>query len=166
MDKSIEDILKGAILLEHKGKALYESVRETSQVKGVKELFGILAEEEVKHIQILTDQFSRLKRGEGFDPSGLSDETFAAPEEVLTGDLVKEIFGAGYEAAVIAAALNFEKNAVKFYSEQAGKADAGEERELFQWLTRWEKTHLSMLAQLDEEIREKIWYDNQFWPLD
>jgi hypothetical protein len=30
----------------------------------------------------------------------------------------------------------------------------------------WEIGHVQMLARLDEEIRERIWYDNRFWPLD
>ncbi|MFC2157647.1 ferritin family protein [Acidobacteriota bacterium] len=163
---TIEDILKGAILLEHKGKALYDSVLKTSQVKGVREIFKMLAQEEVKHIQILTDQYSLMKKGEEFDLSGLDDVAFSASDEIITEDLVKEVFGAGYEAAVISAALSFEKNAVQFYSQQAVNAGGGKEREFFQWLTKWEKTHLYMLAKLDNEIKEQIWYDNQFWPLD
>ncbi|MCJ7680924.1 MAG: rubrerythrin, partial [Candidatus Aminicenantes bacterium] len=62
--------------------------------------------------------------------------------------------------------LDFEKNAVKFYSENAEKAQAEEEKNLFLWLHRWETTHLDMLAGLDRDIREQIWYDNSFWPLD
>ena len=33
------------------------------------------------------------------------------------------------------------------------------------WLADWEKSHMTMLAELDKEIKEKIWYDNSFWPL-
>ena len=48
------DIVKGAILLEYKGKALYESVTETTKIEGVKELFKMLVREEQKHIDLLT----------------------------------------------------------------------------------------------------------------
>jgi len=84
----------------------------------------------------------------------------------LTREIVKSISGAGYEAAVISAALDFEKNAVKYYSEHAEAAESAEEKKLFSWLTDWEKNHMLMLARLDNELKEKIWYDNQFWPLD
>ncbi|MBU4495944.1 MAG: hypothetical protein KJ874_11680, partial [Acidobacteria bacterium] len=53
MDKRMEDILKGAILLEHKGKALYTSVLQTTEIPEIRDLFRLLAEEEDKHIAVL-----------------------------------------------------------------------------------------------------------------
>ena len=47
------DMVKKAILLEHRGKALYESVAQKTKVAPVKELFEMLVEEEEKHIDIL-----------------------------------------------------------------------------------------------------------------
>ena len=160
------DILKGAILLEHRGKALYESVVKTSESEGVKELFSMLSREEDKHIGVLEKQFSRIARGESFDIAELDKEHASTHEAIITQEIVKSISGAGYEAAVIAAALEFEKNAVKFYSEHASTAESEQEKKLYNWLTEWEKNHMMMMARLDNELKEKIWYDNQFWPLD
>ncbi len=164
-DKKL-DIVKGAILLEHKGKALYESVAETTKVEGVKELFKMLVGEEEKHIDLLTKQYSRILKGQKLDASELEQEDATVTATVFSDEVVKEVHGAGYEAAVISAALEFEKNAVNFYSDQAEKAESEGEQKLYGWLVRWEKTHMMMLAKLDNEIREQIWYDNQFWPLD
>ena len=167
MDKtSTLDILKGAILLEHRGKALYRSVVKTSESEGVRELFELLSSEEEKHIHVLKKQFSLVARGGSFDVAELEKDHAATFESVLSQDIVKSISGAGYEAAVIAAALEFEKNAVKFYSDRASSAESQEERKLYGWLTDWEKSHMLMLARLDKELKEKIWYDNQFWPMD
>ncbi|MBN1223544.1 MAG: ferritin family protein [Candidatus Aminicenantes bacterium] len=160
------DIIKGAILLELKGKALYESVTKTAKVEGVRELFDMLVKEEEKHIRILNKQYSNLQKGEGIDSSELEKEDATVEAAVLSDDIVKGIFGAGYEAAVISAALEFEKNAVAYYSENAEQAESQDEEKLYKWLTEWEKTHMMMLARLDSEIKEQIWYDNQFWPLD
>lgn len=160
------DILKGAILLEHRGKALYESVVKTAESEGVKELFSMLSQEEEKHIGVLEKQFSRVVKGESFDISELDKEHASTHEAIITREIVKNISGAGYEAAVIAAALDFEKNAVKFYSEHASTAVSEKEKKLYNWLTEWEKNHMMMMARLDNELKEKIWYDNQFWPLD
>lgn len=160
------DVIKGAILLEHKGKALYESVRDASNVEAIKELFSILAEEEGKHINILTKQFKRLTQGRSLEPEGLDADHSRVKDKVISEEIVKEVFSAGYEAAVISAALEFEKKAVKYYSENAAAAQSQGEKEIFSWLTEWEKSHLLMLAKLDDELKEKIWYDNQFWPLD
>jgi len=160
------DILKGAVLLEHRGRALYRSVIDSSPSEGVRELFNTLYREEEKHIDILTKQFARISKGESFDISELTDEHASLLDAVVTEKIVKRVSGAGYEAAVIAAALEFEKNAVKFYSDRASSAESKEEKKLFKWLTEWEKGHMLMLARLDNELKEKIWYDNQFWPLD
>jgi rubrerythrin len=164
-DKRI-DIVKGAILLEHKGKALYESVTETTKIEGVKELFKMLVQEEQKHINLLTKQYSRILKGQSPDASDLEQGDATVTAAIISSEVVKEVHGAGYEAAVISAALEFEKNAVNFYSKQAEEAESEGEQKLYRWLVRWEKTHMMILAKLDNEIREQIWYDNQFWPLD
>ena len=117
------DILKGAILLERRGKALYDSVLKASESESVKELFNILSREEDKHIDVLTKQFSRITKGKSFDIGELEKEHATTYEAIITDEIVKGISAAGYEAAVIAAALEFEKNAVKFYSEHAASAD-------------------------------------------
>jgi len=160
------DIVKNAILLEHRGRALYKSVVSTSEMEEVREMFALLAEEEEHHIAVLRQQYSRLLKGGDFDASFQDLELSQAADRVLSQDTVAKISGAGYEAAVISAALDFEKKAVAYYSERAKETDSENERAIFTWLAGWEKTHLTMLARLDEELRERIWFDNQFWPLD
>jgi rubrerythrin len=160
------DIVKGAILLEHKGKALYESVVQTTKIEAVKELFAWLVREEEKHIGFLAKQYKRLAKGQNLDVSDFEEDHGETAEMVITDEIVSNVFGAGYEAAVISAALEFEKKAVEFYSQQAEKAKSEEEIDVFQWLSKWETTHLQMLAEVDDELKQQIWFDNQFWPLD
>jgi rubrerythrin len=52
-ESKVVDIVKGAILLEYRGKALYDSVIQSTQSSVVKELFGFLSQEEAKHIELL-----------------------------------------------------------------------------------------------------------------
>jgi len=160
------DIIKKAIVLEHRGKALYESVLPKTSSAGVKELFTQLAEEEEKHIDVLSKRYKSVAKGGTFDTRVLVKPGELEDNNILSGKIVKEISGAGYEAAVISAALEFEKKAVEFYSKQAESSESKEEKELFQWLSEWEKGHMAMLAQIDKDLMEDIWYDNQFWPLD
>jgi rubrerythrin len=163
------DIIKKAIILEHRGKALYQSVTPETASNGVKDLFNMLAEEEDNHIEVLNRQYRSISRGGKFDAHGvaglsLGGDSVAA--RVLTEKIVNEISGASYEAAVISAALEFEKKAVEFYAQHAEKAESEEEKKVFLWLADWEKDHMSMLARIDKELMEKIWFDNSFWPLD
>jgi rubrerythrin len=38
------------------------------------------------------------------------------------------------------------------------------EKELYAWLADWEQTHLKMLNEMNKQLMESIWNDNQFWP--
>jgi rubrerythrin len=165
-DLSVLDIVKSAILLERKGKALYDSVVKTTEVAAVIDLFSWLSEEEVKHIAFLEKQYKRLAKGEPLDAAGFKPSHRETTDSVLSLEIVQSISGAGYEAAVISAALEFEKRAVEFYSKQADKAENLDQKEVFGWLAKWEVTHLEMLARVDDELKEEIWNDNQFWPMD
>ncbi|MFC2161785.1 ferritin family protein [Acidobacteriota bacterium] len=161
------DILKGALLLEYRGKALYESAVKTTEIPEVKALFSMLVNEEKKHIEVLRKHISQVNNQS--IPADTSELEHLSPEKtdpVLSKDIVKNVHGAGYEAAVISAALDFEKNAVKYYSDQASQTEDQGETTLFKWLKNWEVGHMQMLADLDRELKEKIWNDNQFWPLD
>ena len=57
-----------------------------------------------------------------------------------------------------------EKKAIDVYSTQAETATDPNEKILYNWLSDWEKGHLKILNDLDNELKEKIWYNNQFWP--
>jgi rubrerythrin len=160
------DIIKGAILLEYRGKSLYESAVKNTEIGPVKELFEFLAMEEDQHIQLLEKQFKKIAKNDesSLDESMLSESK--SDGKIITSEIVDKVSGAGYEAAIIGAALEFEKKAVDYYSTHAASAKNRGERKLYNWLTDWEKGHMVMLAELDKEIKEQIWYDNSFWPLD
>lgn len=164
-ENKLLDIVKKAILLEHRGRALYKSVIPETRSEAVKEMFRLLADEEKSHIEILNKQFVAITKGGSFEDLNLMEIRESDTTKVLTSTIVKEISGAGFESAVIAAALEFEKKSVEFYAERADNAESPEEKKLFQWLTDWEKGHMEMLAKLDREVMEQIWYDNSFWPL-
>jgi rubrerythrin len=83
---------------------------------------------------------------------------------ILSEEVKKNISSAGYEAAAIAAAIDMEKRAIEVYGNQARLTTDPAEKKLFNWLSDWEKGHLKILSDLDNELKEKIWFDNQFWP--
>ena len=74
------------------------------------------------------------------------------------------ISAAGFEAAAISAAISMEERAIKLYSESTKIASEPEAKDFYEWLSQWERKHLSLLLDIDKALREKIWYDNQFWP--
>jgi rubrerythrin len=163
-DQTLE-ILKNAILLEKRGRAFYSEVARQTSGKAVKEFFEILANEEERHIQVLSDQFKSYGNKQKFDPGDYPDDTETGiASTVLTRQLQEEISAADYEAAAIGAAMAMEKNAIKLYSEQAEKAHDTNEKALYNWLAEWERQHLDFLSAIDRELKEQIWHDNSFWP--
>jgi rubrerythrin len=158
-------ILKNAILLEKRGQAFYEKVAQQASGSAVKRFFEMLADEEENHIQTLADQFKTYQSQKKFDPHLLgSEQPSDVVSKVLSQEIIAEISAADYEAAAISAAMAMEKSAIKLYSDRAADATDPTEKKLYQWLADWENRHLSFLADIDRELTENIWYDQNFWP--
>jgi rubrerythrin len=160
------EILKMAILMEHRGRAFYKKVAEQTENEEVKNIFNIMADEEQTHIAFLSNQFAYYQKNAKLNPDKVSlnqaDESIA--KTILSSDLKKKLSAAGYEAAAISAAIDMEKKAIAVYSERAANATDQSEKELYSWLANWENDHLQILAQLDRELLEQVWNDNSFWP--
>lgn len=159
------DILKSAILLEQRGNAFYQKVAGATTSEAVREFFTLMAEEEKRHIQVLTDQARYFQENGRFSPfdAGTAEGSQVA-SRVLSQELKDQIAGAGFEAAAVSAAMAMEERAIRLYSDRADAAEDLEEKELYRWLAEWEREHLHFLAAIDRDVTEKIWFDNSFWP--
>ncbi len=162
-EKALE-ILKTAILLERKGKAFYSHVAAQAKDEAVKEFFQIMAEEEDEHIKVLQEQFKSYTQDKKFAKMKFKPEEDSTDEAILTQQVKKRIQSASFEAAAISSAIDMEHRAVKVYSERAESAETEEEREFYKWLAEWESGHSKLLHEIDKELRERVWSDNNFWP--
>ena len=160
-----EDILKKAMILEHKGRAFYENVAKMTDSAAVREIFQSMAMEEEDHIRILSEQLKSLTQTGSLKAMEMPEQKNEVVIKVLTEKVKAEISGAGYEAAAVSAAMNFEKQAVDYYQDRADSAEDPEEIKTFKWLADWEVTHMELLAAIDKELQEKVWYDQSFWPI-
>ncbi|HPG73886.1 MAG TPA: ferritin family protein [Bacteroidales bacterium] len=165
-NKQLLDVLKTAILMEKRGQALYEEVAAKTQDPDVQRIFNIMAEEEKLHAKMLGEQFKNFSEHKEFIKQNLSASTAdnEIADLVLSGKISKNISAAGFEAAAIAAAIDLETKSIEVYRSRAEVATDSNEKALFHWLADWEGTHYELLLKLDNELKEKIWSDNQFWP--
>ncbi len=163
---TVTDVLKKAVIMEARGKALYAKVAEQTTSEGVKKIFNVMADEEQLHIEFLQKQLSHYHKTGKFDQNELDrasvDDSIA--NTILTDSVIKEISGAGFEAAAISAAIDMENKSVEVYSARAQEAVDPNEKELYDWLANWEKGHLKLLIDLNTQLTEQVWYDNNFWP--
>ena len=159
------DILKNAILKEKRARAFYEKVAQQTSAAVVKRFFEMMANEEKNHIRILSEQFKAYQDNKRFDSAQFDDlhESDTAAQ-VISKEIKSEISAADYEAAAISAAMSMEKSAIKLYSDAAVAATDPNEKALYNWLAKWETQHLNFLADIDRELTEDIWYDQNFWP--
>jgi rubrerythrin len=165
MSQSAEDILKTAILLELRGKAFYTTVASESRSEALRKIFAMMAEEEDAHIKFLSRQFAEYEKSGKFTRNEIPnapDDTVAA--EVLSEQAKQEISAAGFEAAAISAAIDFENRAVDVYQRRADQATDPNEKEMYQMLAVWERMHFRLLHQINEDLKEQIWNNNNFWP--
>ncbi len=165
MTKSAEDILKTAILLELRGKAFYTTTAREAKSQAVCKIFTMMAEEEDAHIKFLSRQFAEYEKNGRFAKNEAeSPAQDPAVAEILSEQVKKEISAAGFEAAAISAAIDFENRAVEVYQQRANEATDPNEKELYRVLAAWERTHFRLLHNLNEGLKEQIWHDNNFWP--
>lgn len=164
-DNRILDILKNALLLENRGRAFYKKAKEESNISEVKKIFELMESEEEKHINFLNREFnSYLKEGKFIDIKEFSSD-FKILEEKIFESLKEKVNITDYESMAIFIAITFEKEAVNFYSLKSEESKSEEERKIFSFLRDWEKTHVEFLSKIDEKLKEKIWFDNRFWPI-
>jgi rubrerythrin len=163
--KTATDILKTAILLERRGKAFYTQVARQSESKSAKRIFEMMAEEEDAHIEFLSGQFSHYEKTHEFlaiSEHHEVDDTDAVM--ILSEKIKKEISAASFEAAAISAAIDFENRAIEVYSSRAAESVDTNEKNMYQMLADWEKGHHRLLHKLNEDLKEQVWNDNNFWP--
>lgn len=59
-------------------------------------------------------------------------------------------------------AIDILKEAILIYSDRAGSATDPNEKEMYQMLADWEKGHHFWLHKINEDLKEQVWYDNNF----
>ena len=165
-DKRIEPI-KQAIMLEMHGLRFYNVAAEKCSSKGAKEIFEDLAQDEVRHKTELERVYKSIVKDGAWSPPEAQEGAgldFKSP--VIDKSMKENIDGAWFDSAALNIGVMLEKKAMDYYREQQKASDDSELQALFGWLADWERGHLDRLMALEKAMREEIWYEAGFWPLD
>lgn len=159
------DILKTAILLERRGKAFYTQVARSTQSPAAKKIFEMMAEEEDAHVEFLSRQYAHYEKNHAFlQPDHPEHQDDSEVERILTEQIKQQISAASFEAAAISAAIDFENRAIEVYASRAEESTDPNEKAMYAMLADWERGHHHLLHKLNEDLKEQVWYDNNFWP--
>ena len=146
MTKTAEDILKTAILLEHRGKSFYTTAALQTESEAVRKFFTMMADEETEHIEFLSKQFAEFEKSGRFAKNAIQNPADDAEAVGILSEKIKsEISAAGFEAAAISAAIDFEIRAIDVYQGRANSATDPNEKEMYKWLAEWESGHHKIL---------------------
>lgn len=162
--KSVQDVLKRAMLLEMNGKEFFAMAAKTATSAVAKELFEHMVKEEEHHLHILQLTFKRhLEAGKVVLPSE-EELAFGFNDPIIDKSFLMELRNSQFDSSAISIALTLEEKAFKFYQKEEQAANDPEIKKLFTWLTDWEIDHHRKLLALEEDFREEVWNDANFWP--
>ncbi len=165
-DKQLEAV-KRAIMMEIHGLRFYEVAAERCSSKAAKEMFSDMAQDEVRHREELERQFKALLgQGKWRPPRGAKQPSLRFKDPVIDASLKKDVEGAWFDSAAVHIGILLEKGALQYYGRQERAAQDPRVKAVFHWLAQWEQGHLHRLMALERSMREEIWNNAQFWPLD
>jgi len=145
------DIYDFSIQMEHDAETLYRSLASKTDKPGIKKIFGMLADDEVKHAKAV--EVLKKKQSPGQNKSSMTEvaTVFASMKEnveELSPDLLVEL----------RRALEIEKKGKEYYEEKFSELDTEEGQKLFKSLSRQEDYHYKTVENLIELIEKPQWW--------
>jgi rubrerythrin len=165
---NVLEILKRGIKTEVDGFQLYKIVSEKTKDPKAKDVFKLLAEDEVKHEQMLREQYEKVKETGKFkfkkgDERSELDTTSPYPifSEKFKEKLLKE---QGFEMSALSIGILLEQNSINFYRDSGEKIEDSDAKALFSFLAEWEGEHLKALVNQQRVLQEDFWTEARFYP--
>ena len=156
------DIFEFSIQMEHDAEELYRTLASKTEQPGIKKIFTMLADDEVKHAKAV--EVLQKKRDPSTEKGSMEEvqTIFASMKnEVVDGILSKDLL------SELRRARDIEKKGKEFYQEQFSKLDTEAGRKLFKSLSRQEEYHFMTVDNLIDMIeRPQWWVENaEFTPM-
>ncbi len=150
------DIFEYAMQMEKDGEAYYRQLAEQTNNNGLKTVFSMLADEEVKHYDVVKQMKTQSPQMEQtqvltnakniFVQMKESDDTFDFDARQV--ELYKK-------------AQDIEKKSQDFYSEKASEVTQEDQKETFQQLAAEEEKHYLLLDNIIQFVsRPDTWLEN------
>lgn len=166
VDKQLLEALLEAAKAERYGHNFYlMAAKSTEDAKG-KEVFEVLAAEELDHMKFLLSQHdSVLKTGRVNTELKLgpkADLNDTSP--IFSDNLKSRIKDANFEMTALSIGIQLERDAVTFYRKLSEAAKDEVVRGFFAYLASWESGHYHALLKQQEELKDDYWSAAGFSP--
>lgn len=158
--------LKKAIRFEGDGHNFYMmAAGNTSDPKG-KEVFEMLAREELAHVRFLTTQYDSYLKTGASDPNVRLPKHASLQGEhpIFSDNLKSRIRTAHMEMSALAIGCQLELSSIQFYKGEADASSDANVKEFFSELAEWEKEHYDALLRQQDSLKEDYWAAGGFSP--
>ena len=150
------DIFDYAMQMEKDGEDYYRQLAEKTDNKGIKTIFTLLADEEVKHYKTLKGM--KTKRPEMAETTVLTDAKNIFARMRDSGESFD--FDAE-QSALYRKAQDIEKKSEEFYRKKASEVGQQYQREIFVRLAEEENKHYFLLENIIQFVsRPETWLEN------
>lgn len=165
-ENRILDGLKKAIEAEGDGYNFYSMAAMNTQDDKGREVFQMLAREELDHVRFLKNQYNAILR------TGLPDEkiklpkrgTLLGPSPIFSENLRARIKDAHMEMSALSIGIQLELNAINFYKQEAEAAENESVTNFYNELVEWEQGHYQALLTQQESLKNDYWSAGGFSP--
>ena len=150
------DIYEYAMQMEKDGEAFYRQIADKNQSKGLRTISNMLADDEVKHYEII--KMMKTVKQSVTETAILNDsknvfEKMRDTEELLDPNTES--------IELYKKARDIEKKSQDFYLEKSNEVEDGSHREIFLKLAEEEKKHFFLLENIIDFIsRPQEWLEN------
>jgi len=166
-DKALEG-LKIALQTELNGIEFYKMAAEKTEDKKGKEVFKILANDEIEHFNELQKHFQSLIKSSKWAPAislGEASTIFKGESPIFSEELKSRVKEKHFEMSALSIGALLESNSIDFYRKMKEETDDTTARELFAKLQKWEEKHLEAITTQLELLKEEYWAEQKFTPL-
>lgn len=154
---SAEETLKIAIEIEKNGREFYEGMVDETEDQDIKEIFGDLATQEIKHRETFEEMLGEAEVEKGPDLNsllyeGLEDSYLSALADSKVFNPanrnIEEAKQVDSRDELLSIAISLEKDTILYYYEILQKAKNSDDQDLIMDVIEEEKSHVKRLAGL------------------
>ncbi len=153
IQKALE-ILQSAINMEKDGREFYLKAAQDSKSSLAKNLFEVLAKEEIIHQEVISEIYEALKSGNQWPDARITPVHSENAENIFSAAIKdpQQQKAASDDLEAVGIALKMEEKAFKLYSGRAKESTYPAETEFYQALAHEEQKHITSLRDTEEYL--------------
>ena len=158
------EILQSAMKMEKDGHEFYLKSAEKSQSDVARNLFEVLAKEEIVHQEVISEIYEALKEGNQWPDVRITPVHAENAETIFSAALKdpQQQKAAADDLEAIGIALKMEERSFKLYSERAKESTYPAEESFYSALALEEKKHIISLHDTEEYLTDpEGWFMNK-----